>query len=243
MRLITPAVRILFPKELRQLLRNRQALMSAGLMPVLLLVVLPAFQVFGAGSLRNATGGARTGSPVSPRELIPLYLLPLFVCLAGVLAPSVTAVASIVSEREKRTVELLVALPVRVTEVVTAKLLATLAAIAVVTVPLTVLDGVGAVLLLGQPVAYAPLLLAVLLCGMIASICFSAVIALIARDYRTSQQLSGLLVVPLLLVANGVLLIVPGLVRLLLLALILGVGGGLAAWVVVRRVSFERYLG
>lgn len=242
MRLITPAVLILFPKELRQLLRNRQAIMSAGLMPVILLVVVPGFEMFGAGSLRNATAGAREVSPESARALTALYLLPLFVCLAGVLAPSVTAVALIISEREKRTVELLVALPLRVSEVVTAKLLATLAASAVVTVPLTLLDAAVAVFALGQPAAYAPLLLGVLLGGMIASICLSAVIALVARDYRTSQQLSGLLVVPLLVVANGVLAFVPGLLRLLVLGLVLGVGGGLAAWLVVRRASFERYL-
>ena len=240
MRALTPALRILLRKELRQLLRNRQALMSAGLMPVLLQVVVPIVVISTGTSARNAPRG---GPPVSPREVAALYLLPLFVCLAGVLAPSITAVSSIVTEREQRTVELLVALPVRVTEVVAAKVLATLGAIAVVTVPLTLLDGLLAVFVLGQPAVYIPLLVGVLAGGMIASICLSAVIALLARDYRTSQQLSGLLVVPILLIANGALAFVPGLLRLLLLAVVLGGGGAVAGWVVVRRVSFERYVG
>ena len=240
MRFLTPAVRVLLRKEVRQLTRNRQAILSGGLMPVMLLAVVPAIEIFltptRAGSPSGVAGGA------SPRDVAAIYLLPLFVCLAGVLAPSVTAVALIVTEREKRTLELLVALPVSVVEVVTAKLLATLAATALVTVPLTLLDATAAVLVLGQPVLYGVLLVAVLAGAMVASICLSAVIALVARDYRTSQQLSGLLVVPILIVANADLIFVPGLLRLVVLALVLGVGGGLAAALVVRRVSFERYL-
>ncbi len=250
MRLASPAVRVLFVKELRQLLRNRQAIFSATLLPLLLLVVVPALQLYGFSRASNPSDAARTGATPLPgisgmtaHDVLALYLLPLFVCLAGVLAPAVTSVFTIVNERERRTVELLVALPVRVTEIITAKLAATVAAIAVVTLPLTVLDGIAAVALLGQGVLYAPLLVLLLLGGMVASTCLSAVLAILARDYRTSQQLSGLLVFPVLVLANGVLLLVPGLARLPVLTVLLAASGALVAWLVSRRFSFERYLG
>lgn len=247
MSLVTPGVRVLFGKELRQLVRNRQAVLAAAVLPLLLLGLVPAVQVYAFTHVRAGGGGqpgpaAQGIAGLSGAGVVALYLLPLFVSLAGVLAPAVTAVATIVVERERRTVELLVALPVTVAEILTAKLAATMAAIALVTVPLTLVDGAVAVTVLHQPPLYVPLLLLLLAGALASSSCLSAVLAILARDYRTAQQLSGLLVFPLLLVVNLVLLVVPGLARLPALAGVLTLLGALAAWLAVRRFTFERYL-
>lgn len=232
MRLWTPAVRALYGKELRQLLRNRQALATSALLPVILQVVVPGIQLL---ALSRSTG---------PRAaaLFANYLLPVFVCLAATMAPGVTSVFAIVNERERRTMELLVALPVRVTEIVTAKLVAVLVATGVVTLPLALLDGIAGVVTTRQPLVYPALLLLLVVGGMSCSVGAAAGLSMLARDYRTAQQLTGLLVVPVMVIASGVLTLVPSVWRLLVLAVVLGAIGALLAWLVARRFSFERYL-
>jgi ABC-2 type transport system permease protein len=247
MRLFTPAVRVLFGKELRQLLRNRQALTTSALLPFILQVLVPGVQ------LVALTQAARRGTPISAGAapglsgattltLFALFLVPLFVCLSATIAPGVTAVVAIVNERERRTMELLVALPVRVTEIVTSKLAATVVASGVVTVPLALLDGIVGMVAGHQPPVYVLFVLLLVVGGMCCSVGTAAGVSMLARDYRTAQQLTGLIVLPVGVIASAVLTLVPGVWRLLVLAILLIVIGALTAWVVARRFSFERYL-
>ena len=247
MRLLTPAVKVLFGKELRQLLRNRQALTTSALLPFILQVFVPGVQ------LAAFTQAAKRSAPISA-SVVPglngettltvyaLFLVPLFVCLSATIAPGVTAVVAIVNEREGRTMELLVALPVRVTEIVTSKLAATVVATGVVTVPLALLDGIVGMVVGHQPPVYVLLVLLVLIGGMCCSVGTAAGISMLARDYRTAQQLNGLIVLPVGVLASTVLTLVPGVWRLLVLAVLLVAFGAILAWVVARRFSFERYL-
>ena len=81
--------------------------------------------------------------------------------------------------------ELLVALPVRVTDIVAAKLGATLTVTALVTVPLAVGDGILGMVLGAQSVMYLALMLVLVLRSMTFSICGAAGVAMLARiGYR-----------------------------------------------------------
>jgi len=245
-RLLTPAVRTLFRKELRQLLRNRQALVTSALLPFILQVLVPGIQL-----LAFARSGKR-GATVSPAvqglngtttlTLYALFLIPLFVCLSATIAPGVTAVFAIVTELERRTMELLVALPVRVTEIVTAKLAATLVAAGVVTLPLALADGIVGMLAGGQPPVYVLLVVLLAIGGMCCAVGTASGVAMLARDYRTAQQLTGLIALPVVVIASAVLTLVPGVWRLGVLSVLLMGIGALLAWLVARRFSFERYL-
>lgn len=241
MRLLDPDVRVLVSKEFRQFVRSRSALFSTFLMPVLLLLVLPAIEL--SAMSRRPAGGNRPGpGSLAGRALLFYYLLPIFVVLAGLLGPAMTAIHTIVVERERRTVELLVSLPVSVRDIVLAKLVATMGLAGMVMVPLAVIDAVAGGAAGGGGPLYTVLLLALLAGAVIFSVCAAFTLAILARDYRTSQQINALFVIPVMLVTVVTLSLLPGVAGLAALALVLAIAGGAGLLIAVRTFTFERYL-
>jgi ABC-2 type transport system permease protein len=241
---------ILFRKEWRQLLFKRSAVVSAFLLPVLMLLVIP-----GSMSM-TARVPAKTDKPLPPELHFGLMgdlaadprtfagaMLPLMVSMVGLILPLMMASFLLIIEKERRTLELLIALPVRVQHILTAKLLATVTLSSLIAVPLLVVDIVALPLLgaadLSQVVAL-PLVL-------VAAIAFSAsgtlLVALIANDFRSANNFGGALIGPTILLILLVTALVPGgVVRPLVIALLLGVGA-VALQIVARRlVTFERLL-
>jgi ABC-type Na+ efflux pump permease subunit len=162
--------------------------------------------------------------------------------LAGLLVPSIAAVHTVVVERERRTVELLIALPVRVRDILFAKLVATLALCSVVLVPLFLLDTIAllyfSVVTLGQALGLLALLLAAELC----SIALALLVALLARDFRTANNLNGVTIGPALLLVGAVMFFAPAALRIPLLILLLLAVGATALVIALRWLTFERYL-
>jgi ABC-type Na+ efflux pump permease subunit len=169
-------------------------------------------------------------------------VFPLFVTLSGLVVPSVTAIYIIVSEREKRSLELVMALPVRVRDILAAKLAAVVLFSVAVLVPLYLVD---AAVLLGLGVAslgYVILLFLVLLASLLCSVGIALLLALLARDFRTAQNINGMLEFPIILMAVVILAGVGGSARLWLLTGILLLLAGASALTALRWLTFERYL-
>jgi ABC-2 type transport system permease protein len=230
----------LLRKELLQVRRSRGALLSGILLPLLLMVIMPGFQLASLRSVRET--GPLPGELSDPQELFTGFLLPLVVALSGLIVPSVAATYTVVAEHERRTLELLVALPVRVGDVLLAKMLAMLILAVGVAVPLFAIDAVAVVLLGLGDGGYIVQLLLVLLAALVCSVCEALVLALVARDLRTTNNLNGALITPATLVMVAILLGLPPAVRLPALAaflLVLAVIAYVCAW---RWLSFERYL-
>jgi len=242
-------VRALLTKEMRQARRSRGALISTIVLSALLIVVTPMGQL---AAVLTGLGGPRLptslgGLPFGPTDDDPLVvfgalLMPLFVTLAGLLVPSIAAVHTIVVERERRSVELLIALPVRVRDILIAKLIATLALCSVVLVPLLLLDTLAllyfAVVTPPQALALLVLLLAAELC----SIALALLVALLARDFRTANNLNGVTVGPALLLVSAVVFAAPDEWRIPLVVLLLLAIAAVAATIALRWLTFERYL-
>jgi ABC-2 type transport system permease protein len=247
--MLAPEVRQLFRKELRQLLRGRAALVSALLVPFLVLILPPLGQLLGTGrpsSLRLPEGlpwplGLK--AMLTNTDAAQRGLMPLFVILSGMVVPAITAVHALVAEREGRTLELLVALPVRVSQVLLAKVLALLALGVPVTFGLLAVN-VGVMLHMGVcNVALALALFLLLACTVAFSTSGSLLISLIARDYRAASHFSGLLILPAVFLGLGAVLLVPGSVRAsLTLSLLLAVAAVACLQVALRFVTFERLL-
>jgi ABC-2 type transport system permease protein len=149
-----PPIRALLLKELRQIKRSKGVLASSTLLPATVLVIVPMSQLFTARSAESVAQ-LPTNAPVppglagiihSPEDLFVQALFPMFVALTGLLVPSVSGSYTIVAEREKRSLELLMALPLRVGDILWAKLLSLLLLALAVVVPMYFLD--AAILLL-----------------------------------------------------------------------------------------------
>jgi len=240
-------VQILLGKELRQVGRSRGALVSATLLPLLLLVVVPIPQLV---TLRNLPldipsmpGGGPPGlQSLRGADAFVLLLYPLFVTICGMIVPSLAASYTIVTERERRTLELLVALPVRLSQILVAKLLSILILGIVVTVPLFAVTATLVVILGAASAAEMALVLVPLGTAVVCSTCLSLLLTLLARDFRTANNVNGVLFFPVLIVAAGILVGVGGSARLLVLGAALLAIGGVAILAGARWITFERYL-
>ena len=242
--LATPEARALLAKELRQATRSRSALVTGLLVPIGMLLLAPAQLVF---SVRNQ-------GPAALYEISHLEL-PLFTVICGLVVPSLAAVYIFVNERERRSLELVLALPVRGQDIFVAKLAAAFLLSAGVTIPLFF---VQSGLVLWQSVGDlrgVALRLLLLIAALACSLGYALLIAMLARDFRTTNNLTGALLLPMVFVTltllqiDGVTLLghtwrIPVAIadRPVLLAGIMLTLGVAAAAGALRYMTFERYL-
>lgn len=240
------AIRALLWKELRQVGRNRTALLTATFLPFIILVVAPIqillqIRLIGARGL-PASVPLPGFDPNDPMQLLLEVVYPLLFVIGGLLLPSLTTSYSIVAERERRSLELLVSLPVSVSEILAAKLLMVLMVTALVGLPYL---AVVFALLLTLGVASAstiPALLAPFVAAVICSTAMSLLLTLLARDFRSANNLNGALFVPLIFVSVATLMLVGSGARTYVLSLVLLVLAGTTLVIAKRWVTFERYL-
>ncbi len=246
--LLSEPVRVLLWKEWREMTRNRGMLLSSTLLPITSMVLAPFSQLYAlrsyVGSAPPADLGPIVGMPdgSDPMELLLRFLFPLYVMLAGLLVPSVGSTYTVVGERERRSLELLMILPVRVADILMAKLAAMLLLTGGVLLPLFAID---AVVLLALGIAtpgYVGLLLLVLLASIAYSVAVALLLALLARDLRTANYLNGAMLGPLIPVVVAVLGAVPGDWGLVAVSALLLLAGGVALVISLRWLTFERYL-
>ncbi len=236
--------RVLLAKELRQALRSRGALLTGLLVPVGMLLLGPSQLIY----------SAQHAGPFALYEISHLEL-PLFTVICGLVVPSLAAVYIFVNERERRSLELLLASPVRVQDVFIAKLATAFVLSAGTTLPLYAIQS-GVVLWLQIDDTRGVLLRLVLLMAALAcSLGYALLVALFARDFRTTSNLTGALLLPMVFLTLTLLqtsrVTVLGLVwripvplsgRPVLLAGIMLTVGIAAAIGAIRYISFERYL-
>ena len=250
MNVLRPEVSILLGKELRQVRRSRGALASATLLPLFLMTAMPLAQLFVARSTTlpvQSTSGAFVPPGMAdvaddPTQLLVSVMLPMFIVLGGLIVPSISATYTVVAEREKRSLDLLMALPVSVTDILLAKLLAMLVLAAVVVLPLFAID-MAALVALGLTSAVDILLLLVLLlAAMGCSVGVALLLALLARDFRTANNLNGAFLGPLIVAMLATSFLLNGPARYVLLIVLLVGVGLLAVLAGLRWLTFERYL-
>src|SRR5205823_475040 len=133
---------------------------------------------------------------LSGAVLLRHYTLPVLVTISALVTPSIVMGDSLFGERYRRTLELLVGLPITATQVVVAKLAAVMTFAVTVTVPIFALN-VVLVAAFGYASASQTIALFELL---IAAVCYSAasalIIALVAAEARAANIVSGLVLGP-----------------------------------------------
>jgi ABC-2 type transport system permease protein len=248
---LRPEVGVLLGKELRQVRRSRGALASATLLPLFLMTGMPLAQLFAARSA--APPPESTASPAflppgmadvanDPTQLLVSVMLPLFIVLGGLIVPSISASYTVVAEREKRSLDLLMALPVSVADILLAKLLAMLVLACIVLLPLFAIDMAVLVVLGLTGVADILLMLVLLFAAMGCSVGVALLLALLARDFRTANNLNGAFLGPLIVAMLAIMFLLSGPVRYLALTLLLAGVALLAVLAGLRWLTFERYL-
>lgn len=177
-----------------------------------------------------------------PGRLFSDKLLPLFILIAGGLVAPTFAMQTTNLERERGTLPLLAALPVRPMDIVVAKVVTVVGICAAVTVPFLLIDlavlGVDALGGFVQTAADFALLLS----GLAGSAGLTLLITLLVKDVRTSNGLVGLLSLPAMALFAAVIFVLPAPLNMLIAAVLLLGAGGLAVFAARRWITFERYL-
>jgi ABC-type transport system involved in multi-copper enzyme maturation permease subunit len=237
-------VGVLLAKELSQARRSRGALLTGLLVPIGMLLVAPAQLLF----------SARHAGPAVLFQISHLEL-PLFTVICGLVVPSLAAVYIFVGERERRSLELLLALPVRVQDIFLAKLAAAFALSAGVTLPLYAIQSSVVLWQEIDDLRGVVLRFVLLIAALACSLGYALLMALLARDFRTTNNLAGALLLPMIFVTltllqvGGVTLFghtwtIPVALadRPILVAAIMVTVGIAAAAGALRYVTIERYL-
>jgi len=134
------------------------------------------------------------------------------------------------------------ALPVRVSDILVAKLLAMLVLALTVVLPLFTLD---MLVLLGFGLVGAvdvAIMLGLLLSALACSVAVALLLALLARDFRTANNINGALLGPVILAVLGVLFGLPTPLSYIVLVAVLLAAAAAAVQVGLRWLTFERYL-
>ncbi|HEY4025074.1 MAG TPA: ABC transporter permease subunit [Candidatus Dormibacteraeota bacterium] len=248
--MIAEEVRLLFWKEVRQLTRNTAAMLSSLFMPAVLVVLAPVLALLASDTppYRNlAVPGLAASLPgleaVHNGQGYFLYVtLPFLFVLAALLTPILSATHTLIVERERRSLELLMALPVVIGDILTAKLAANLATAVATIVPMYLVDAVVILSLTEVEVAYVLGGLFLLLSTLVASAGISLLLALVARDQRTATFQGGMLAVPPLFLTGLCIVFVPGLARFVVLGILMLIVGCTALYAGLRWLTVERYV-
>ncbi|MCB9595300.1 MAG: YhfC family intramembrane metalloprotease [Sandaracinaceae bacterium] len=248
--LFGPATRRLLTKEWRQLRASGSAFWTSLLMPVFFLLAMPQSMIF---TLLAAAEEESIGDPLpsfgslgeigeDPTRAM-MALMPMFVTIAALVAPTALITHSIVSERETRTLELLVALPVRIQQVVAAKLACAFLFAFAVCGACTVAVGIELVALDLASIPEAMGLLVLCFAAIAQATASALFVALSAKDFRTANNLAGLLIAPAILIVIVVSMVVAGgLVRQVVIALLFAIGALAIGRVALRSATFEKLL-
>lgn len=249
---MSATLRILLRKEWRQLVASKQALAVGLLLPAFMLGLLP-FLVSSAPAPAGPTDpehampdamsfGMFAEVSDDPRR-IALVLMSQMIAIVGLVLPTMFATHLLITERERRTLELLIALPVRLQDVLRAKMIAVLAATAMGTLPLLLFD---MVLLPARGVATVGEVLALpvlLVCVLAYSTAVALLLALLAKDFRTANNLGGALLAPTIIVTVVLVVVLPGGAwRPLCLGLIYLAAAAIVMHFALRASTFEKLL-
>ncbi|HEU5099770.1 MAG TPA: ABC transporter permease subunit [Roseiflexaceae bacterium] len=258
------SIKVVLQKEWLEFKQQRTLILSIVVLP-LLLTLIPLITLFAismdtsAGNPDQFTRELMTRNPVlagmteaqAAQSVMGQAFSSMFLLMPMIL-PSIIAAYSIVGEKTYRTLEPLLATPIKTWELLTAKMLASLIPSLVLTwlAGLVFIIGVGVTA--QTPRVFAAVvstgwLTVFLLCTpLLALIAIAAMVAISARvnDPRTAQQFSAWIVVPFLAVLfsqlTGVLILSP--LIAIVAAIMLAVIAGLAVWLATGLFQRETIL-
>jgi ABC-type Na+ efflux pump permease subunit len=235
-------MKVLFRKEWRQIVKSRGPFITSLILPILLVLVGPIAAVTAADASAVPAAELEKLPPGLQHRNVALALLPFLLTIAGVIIPMMTATHSIISERESRTLELLVAMPVRIGDILTAKFMAVLVAS---WIPPMVLLGIDTIVFVARGDAGIGFMLSLFFlftCTLAYGTASAFLVGLLARDFRTANNLGGLLIVPVIFLGSPLVALLPAKVAPLILGCVFAAAAAGVFYAARRWVTHERLL-
>jgi ABC-2 type transport system permease protein len=259
---ISRILRAILYKEWLELRQQRSLLGGMALFPLLFTIMpiallyfmgtAPQSQLTNMNQMSMMLSADPAFKEMTNREIVQAMIgkqFALLFLLVPLFIPTVIAAYSVIGEKTQHTLEPLLATPIRIWELLLAKSLAALIPALVISYIFGTIFAIGmGVITISPPVFQAIIspgwLIIFLLCTpLMALIGVTTTVAISSRvnDPRTAQQLSGVVVIPLLLLffaqLLGVLVLSPGVA--LIIAAVLAVIAALFIWIATRLFQRE----
>lgn len=216
-------IRTIISKEWAEVFKNRLVLFSVIFLP-LILTILPLATIWGMSRFPASTSSSVSAEELeffgdlcvglSENECVMVYTLSLYTLLfmiLPVMIPVTIAAYSIVGEKATRSLEPLLATPITDIELLTGKAIAAIVPAILATWLAYFVYAIGAVLMLGTELTlayvFAPVwVLAIFVVGPLMtflSVSIAIMVSARVTDPRVAEQLSGLVVLPIILLLVG----------------------------------------
>lgn len=215
-------IRTIIEKEWIEVFKNRLVIFTISFMPILL-TIMPLVILYAIGSTADMPEGAVADVPsqflnfcedLPAADCMQIYLMNQFMLMfmmMPLVIPTAIAAYSIVGEKTTRSLEPLLATPITTAELLTGKALAAALPAVLITwvcfvIFLAALPLVGATPGLIQHVTGPVWLLAVIVIGplmAVASVNMAVIVSSRVNDPRVAEQVSGVLVVPIMALLFG----------------------------------------
>jgi ABC-2 type transport system permease protein len=215
-------IKTIISKEWSEVFRNRLVLFTVAFLP-LIMTAIPLgvlFAMSGETAMATATSempeqfNAMCPADLKGGECFQVYLVSQFMLMFMILPlaiPATIAAYSIVGEKVTHSLEPLLATPITTTELLVGKSLAAVIPAIVATWTGFAIYAVGAWFLISNKSIYAALLdsrwlIAIFLVGplmALLAVTFSLMVSSRVTDPRTAEQISSLMIIPVLLVFIG----------------------------------------
>lgn len=214
-------VMTILKKEWAEVFKNRMVVFSVAFLP-LLMTAIPLAIIF---SMRGDAAAAATAdmpgqmtalcpADLNPGECFQVYLVSQFMMMFMILPlaiPSTISAYSVIGEKVNRTLEPLLATPISTVELLAGKSLAALLPAVLATYAAFAIFALGAALMIPNRLLLSAILdvrwlIAIGVVGpllALASVNFSVMVSSRVTDVRVAEQLTALLIVPVLAVFFG----------------------------------------
>ncbi|HEX3043395.1 MAG TPA: ABC transporter permease [Bacillota bacterium] len=210
-------------KDIKEVLGSTQMLVPMIVVPVVMVVILPLMLLIGAKF--GATGingmdqmvkifGAKIHSQTNAQILIEIglnYMFPVFFLLIPVMCSSILGASSFIGEKERKTMESLLYTPLKIQELFTAKVIGT--AIPAYAVTLLSVFVFGIVMDVGgwfyfhklifPNIKWIILIIGVAPAVTLLGINFMVLVSAKANTFQEAQQMSALIILPIIFLLIG----------------------------------------
>lgn len=213
-------------KDLNEITSSKQVILPMTIVPILLTVIIPLAVVIGANYIGNDSNMIRQLGPLIKKlppeytaynpsqffiKIVINYMFPSYFLIIPIMCSGIIGASSFVGEKEHKTMETLLYTPISMEQLLRAKILGVFIPSYIITLISFVLFGVliniGGFIHFGKlifpDIKWLIIILWISPAINLLSLIFTVMVSAKSKTFQEAQQVSGLLIIPVILVLVG----------------------------------------
>lgn len=241
--------RALINKDINEITNSKQVILPMTIVPILLTVIIPLAVIIGANFIGNDSNTIRQLGPLIKKlpseyltfnpgqlliKIVMNYMFPAYFLIIPIMCSGIIGASSFVGEKEHKTLETLLYTPISMEELLRAKILGVFIPSYIITlisfVAFGIIVNIGGFMHFGglifPDIKWLIIILWISPAISLLSLIFTVLVSAKSKTFQEAQQVSGLLVLPIILILvgqmtgvlllNNLIMVVAGLVLFIL---------------------------